>query len=119
MIKIKLPNGYGSIFKLSGKRRKPRALRITDGYKDKGTQNFKYIGYYESRPEAISAFADYNANPYDLSKRKLNYAEVYEKYCKKRYLDKDNVIPGQYVAAFNRSTNLHDMPFVEIRTKRQ
>jgi integrase len=116
VIKIRLPNGYGSIHKLSGNRRKPWAVRITVEYTDDGTQKYKYIGYYVTRPEAIAALADYNTNPYDLSKRKLTYAEVYDKYCQGRYLDKDDSIPNQYVAAFNRSTNLHDMTFTEIRT---
>lgn len=116
MIKIKLPNGYGSIHKLSGKRRKPWAVRLTIKYDDNGKQIYKYIGYYESRPAAIAALSDYNANPYDLSKRKLTYAEVYEKYCQGRYIDKDVAIPNSYIAAFNRSTSLHDMIFFEIRT---
>ena len=29
---MRLPNGYGSISKLSGKRRKPWIVRITDGF---------------------------------------------------------------------------------------
>ncbi len=116
MITIRLPNGYGSIHKLSGKRRRPWAVRITVEYTDEGTQKYEYLGYYETRPEAIAALADYNANPYDLSKRKLTYAEVYEKYCQGRYIDKDSAIPNQYVAAYNRSTNLHDMVFTQIRT---
>lgn len=33
---MKMPNGYGSIIKLSGKRRRPFAVRITAGYTDEG-----------------------------------------------------------------------------------
>ena len=29
---MKLPNGYGSVHKLKGKRRKPWRARITDGF---------------------------------------------------------------------------------------
>ena len=29
---MKLPNGYGSVYKLSGNRRKPWAARVTDGW---------------------------------------------------------------------------------------
>lgn len=35
---MKLPNGYGSIAKLSGSRRKPFIVRITKGYDDNGKQ---------------------------------------------------------------------------------
>ena len=46
---MKLPNGYGSVHKLSGaKRRKPWRARITDGYeydpiKDKQIQKYKGV----------------------------------------------------------------------------
>lgn len=29
---MKMPNGYGSVYKLSGNRRKPWAARVTDGW---------------------------------------------------------------------------------------
>ncbi|WP_110955724.1 tyrosine-type recombinase/integrase [Anaerosinus massiliensis] len=112
---MKLPNGYGSVHKLSGKRRKPWAVRITVGYSDEGKQLYKYLDYYEKRELAIHALAEYNANPYDLSKRKLTYADVFREYCEYRYTSKGVDIPNQYTAAFNRSTNLHDMIFIDIR----
>ena len=45
-------NGDGSIFKLSGKRRRPYAVRITVGWSDDGKQKYKYIGYYANKTEA-------------------------------------------------------------------
>jgi hypothetical protein len=48
-------NGFGSIVKLSGNRRKPFAVRITTGWKD-GKQIRKYLGYYKSEAEAAIAF---------------------------------------------------------------
>ena len=47
---MKLPNGYGSVTKMSGKRRNPWVVRKTDGYildPEKGTkkQNYIIIGY--------------------------------------------------------------------------
>ena len=47
---MKNPNGYGSVIKLGGKRRKPFGARITIGYNDKGKQIFKYIGYFYAGP---------------------------------------------------------------------
>lgn len=49
---MKLPNGYGSVHKLKGKRRKPWRARITDGFvydlvEDKQVQKYKTLGYYE------------------------------------------------------------------------
>ena len=37
---MRLPNGYGSVYKLSGKRRKPWAARVTTGWTfDEEAQN--------------------------------------------------------------------------------
>ena len=66
---MKHPNGYGSIFKLSGNRRNPFAVRITTGWDDDGKQVYEYLGYFPSRKKAMVALADYNNNPYDLSSR--------------------------------------------------
>ena len=57
-------NGSGTVIKLSGKRRKPYAARITVGShkNEKGEyiQSFKYIGYFEKQSEALSALEKYN-----------------------------------------------------------
>ena len=57
---MRFPNGYGSIVKPAGKRRKPFAVRVTADYAvdvsaQKATQKYKYIGYYEKRADAIRA----------------------------------------------------------------
>ena len=63
---MRLPNGYGTVYKLSGNRRKPFMVRKTIGWSDEGKQLYKTIGYYETRKLALAALADYNANPYDI-----------------------------------------------------
>ena len=40
------PNNYGSVFKLSGNRRKPWAVRVTTGWSKDYKQQYKYLGYY-------------------------------------------------------------------------
>ncbi len=37
------PNGYGGVSKLKGNRRKPYVARITDGYRDTGSQIYKVL----------------------------------------------------------------------------
>ena len=58
------PNGYGSVVKLGGKRRKPFCARVTAGWSDDGKQLYKNIGYYGSAVEANLALSDYHRNPY-------------------------------------------------------
>lgn len=71
---MRLPNGYGSITKLSGKRRKPYAVKVTKEWTDDGKQVQKYLGYYESRAKAIKALADYNEHPYDIDATAATFA---------------------------------------------
>ena len=66
---MKHPNGYGTVFKLAGQRRKPYAVCVTIGRKPDGKLERKYIGYFPTRREAISALAAYNDNPFDVRAR--------------------------------------------------
>lgn len=63
---MRLPNGYGSITKLSGNRRNPYIVRITAGYDNEGRQIRKILGYYPNRKRALEALAAYSENPYDI-----------------------------------------------------
>ena len=74
---MRLPNGYGSVFKLKGKRRRPWVARRTVGYNDRGQQIFEYVGYYETRAAALEALAGRS----DPERRSvLTLAEVFDLY---------------------------------------
>ena len=60
---MKLPNGYGSVFKLGGNRRRPWAVRVTVGWTEEGKQIYKYVGYYKTKTEAMQALAEYHKDP--------------------------------------------------------
>ena len=52
----RLPKGYGSVYKLSGSRRRPFTARIQTGYKaESGRPEYKYLGYYKTLQEALQA----------------------------------------------------------------
>ena len=83
----KLPNGYGCIYKLSGRRRKPYAARKTDKWiidatTGKAKQTYINLGCFETREEAMIALANYNENPYDIKTDSITFSEVYEKWNK-------------------------------------
>lgn len=66
---MKFANGYGSITKLTGNRRKPFWVRSAEvKYKngDKVKSKRTTIGYYATQKEALKALNDYNENPYAL-----------------------------------------------------
>lgn len=82
---MKLPNGYGSVTKLSGNRRKPYLARVTLGWTiDKQTgktvQNRVPIGTFKTKKEALQALAEYETNPYDIQNNNLTLAELYQKW---------------------------------------
>ncbi|MCC2249116.1 site-specific integrase [Virgibacillus sp. AGTR] len=117
---MKNPNGYGSVFKLSGKRRKPFCARITVGWEvdnktEKAKQKYKTIGYFETRPEAMIALAEYNKNPYDIDNKKVTFEEVFQLWKKEKYSSfSDSNIRG-YNAAYALSDTLHAIPFKDIK----
>jgi len=94
---MKLPNGYGSVVKLKGNRRKPYLARITngweiDGYNSKVKQRRKNLGTFATKEEALQALADYNLNPYDINSKNLTVEELYNKWSTDYYfptLDSD------------------------------
>lgn len=62
---LKRPNGYGTVYKLSGRRRKPWIARVTTGWttavakkgkhagQEVERQLYQTIGYYETKQEAL------------------------------------------------------------------
>lgn len=95
---MKLPNGFSTVYKLSGKRRKPYIVKKTVGWhydkeNDKQVQDYITIGYSTTRAEGLQMLADYNNNPYDLKASKISFAEVNEKWSAEKYptLSKSNV----------------------------
>ena len=87
---MKRANGDGSVFKLTGKRRKPWAARITIGWRldpasGKLTQEYQLIGTFATRIEAETALNDFLQNPYDINAHKLTFSEVYDLWSKEYY----------------------------------
>ena len=82
---MKLPNGYGSVTRLSGNRRKPYLARVTLGWitdeqTGKSVQNRVTIGTFKTKKEALQALAEYSANPYDIQTSNITLAELYQKW---------------------------------------
>ena len=87
---MKLPNGYGSVVKLSGKRRKPYQVRKTTGWhydkeKDRQVQDMITVGYAATRAEGLQMLAEYNNNPFDTKAAKMTFSDVYEEWSKHKY----------------------------------
>ena len=107
---MKLPNGTGSVYKLSGKRRNPwRAVRTKEWIIDSNTGLAKQIrftvGYYPTRKEAIEALMNYNQSPYDISTNTITFKEVYEKWSEGHF---QTIVPSAcrtWISAFNHCSS--------------
>lgn len=123
---MRLPNGYGSVIKLGGKRRKPYAVRITVDYKqnDSGeyVQKYKYLEYFEKSKEAYAYLAEYNAGVKVQEHVSISnlptFEEVYHLWIDFKFSLKKKPSQGtygNYKTAFKHMEDLHKLKFKNIR----
>ena len=112
------PNGWGSVHKLPGNRRKPWRARVTVGWdvgnNEKGKQRYSTLGYFETREEAMLALAEYNANPYDINSA-ITFTELYEKWSENKFPTIDDSNVNGYKASYKVCGKLYNMRFNDIR----
>ena len=79
---MKRANGTGTVYKLSGKRRKPWAARVTLGWNIGSNGQLRQIhqslGTFPTRVEAETALNNYLQNPYDIDAHRLTFSDVYD-----------------------------------------
>lgn len=111
------PNGYGSVIKLKGNRRRPFMVRKTRGWNDKGHPIYDIIGYYATRKEAMLALADYNTNPYDIAQANMTVAELYAKWIEVKGLQiGESNLRNMKSAYKNHISALYQCPYKELRS---
>lgn len=110
MAKFRNPNGFGSVVKLCGKRRRPYACRKTIGFYENGHPKYKYISYHRTRREAENALREYNADPYNLNQK--TFAEVYQLWYD--YQGYSGKVGNKYENAFKRCAPLHNNYMSEL-----
>ena len=117
---MKMPNGYGSVYKLSGNRRKPWAARVTDGWTidaktKKSKQRYKFVGFYETRKEALKGLADYNANPFNIDTANITFEEVYERWSDEHFPTISDSNVNGYKAAYLLCAPIARQRFVDVK----
>ncbi|MCE5342631.1 MAG: tyrosine-type recombinase/integrase [Eubacteriales bacterium] len=110
------PNGYGSVAKLSGNRRKPFVARKTKGWDDRGYPVYDTIGYYPSREEGMLALADYNRNPYDIDAAKITLKELFEKWSEKKMLKLGDSSQSSLKSAFKHCAQIQGIKYKDLRS---
>lgn len=113
---MRLPNGYGSIKKLQGKRRRPYQARLGSEYKmidGKFKEIRPTLGYYRTKKEALEALAAYHKDPYDVSDRST-FADLFDKFMAEK--KRSAACTASYNAAFKKCAAVHDKPIRDIRS---
>lgn len=112
---MKNPNGYGTVVKLAGNRRRPFVVRKTAGWNAKGHPIYKVIGYAETREDGLIMLAEYNRNPYDINLSKITLKELYEKWSTRDFPKMAKSTAGSHKSAFTHVKELYDLPYKNIK----
>lgn len=115
----RLPNGFGSIKELSGKRRNPFAAypSVKEFTLEGKPVQPKAIGYYPTYNEAYSALAEYNKEPYNLESADATFTDVYLAF----YDFKTGIVGKQsltaYRTAYRYFETFYNRPFKSLKTQ--
>lgn len=105
-------NGDGSVFRLSGKRKRPWAVRVTTGYTHDGKQLFKYLGYFETKTQAKNALNEYLVNPSEVTIEKVTFKYIFESMIEKSKFSDGTI--SQYKSGFRKFQHLHNKEIAKI-----
>lgn len=115
---MRLANGFGSVHKLGGNRRKPwrarKTSRIIKDENGKAKQEYITIGYYETKQQALDALGYYNTTKYIIND--IKFSELYDRWSEEHF---KNIVPSAartWKSAYNHSAPLHNMKMSDIKT---
>lgn len=109
------PNGYGTVAKLSGNRRRPFIVKKTIGWKDNGQPIFDIIGYTETREAGNMLLAEYNRDPWDVDKAKITMKELFELWKEKKAPKLGESNRASLCSAFKHCSGLLNKPYKQIK----
>ena len=114
---MRLPQGYGTITKLSGNRRRPYWVRLGCQYSSDGqklTETRPTLGYYATKAEALEALHNYHKNPFDVSS-KSTFGEIFSKWLDEKAPKVSTQTIKSYMSAFTHCSPIHNKPLSDLR----
>lgn len=113
---MRLPNGFGSVAKLSGNRRRPYIVKKTVGWKENGQPISAIIGYAATREEGLILLAQYNKSPWDVNQAKITLQGLYDLWWEKKAPKMGKSNQDSLKAAFKYCQALADIPYRDIKS---
>ncbi|KGQ29166.1 tyrosine-type recombinase/integrase [Gallibacterium anatis] len=110
---MRLPNGYGSVIKLSGNRRRPYVARKTVGYNEERRQVYHVIGYFATKEEALTALSNYNQQ--DKPEPSITLAKVYQLWYPIHSKQVSKSTSESYRNSYNHLSPIISMPIHKIK----
>ena len=102
---MRLPNGYGSIYKLTGNRRRPWVVKKTiDGRQ-------KPLGYFPTREEAFAFLVSVN---HITPEREVTFSSVYHSWSLRHFESISPSSRAAYEISYRHLAQLHSVPFRRI-----
>lgn len=122
---MRRPNKSGSVIKLSGKRRRPYAVRIYKGMEEvdgKAVNKYEYLAYFEKSSEALQFLEKYNQAPVEVVKqknkeKKHRFSDVYDMWMEELSRKPEPLSKSTmqcYQAAYKNLEPLHNMIFEHL-----
>lgn len=111
---MRFPNGFGTVYKLPGNRRKPWIARKTAERKKGEPTKYLTIGYYETREEALEDLIAYNKKPIGKVRNKT-LQELYDGWSKRHYRDLSKSMENGYKAGWKRMKVLAEEEVRDLR----
>ena len=112
---MRLPNGYGTVAKLSGKRRRPYIVKKTLGLNEEGHPIIEIVGYAASREEGLELLAQFNRDPWDVDRAKVTLQELFNLWKEKKAPKLGESNRASLCSAFKHCSALVNKPYKQIK----
>ena len=103
---MKLPNGFGSVYKLTGNRRRPFVVKKTIQGKQKA------LGYFETHDAALSFLLRVNHEPHGST---ATFADVYQQWQVGKWPAISKSSQSAYGISFRHLSRLHDKTMSRLK----
>lgn len=115
---MRLPNGFGSISKLSGKRRKPWMAKkfvcwVTDDARKKEIPKYEVIGYFEKKTQAYEALI--RANTYGTQGDKTTFNDVFSEWIDRKSQKSTATVVRNYTSAWKYLSPIADKQITSVK----